>query len=178
MVFLASYGTIVGDLFASWEQAGFFEYLFPLLLIFALVFGILSKINLFKDNKALNGLIALIIGLIAIQSPYVSSFFGELFPRLGIGLVILLCCIIVIGLTLPPKWSGAFLAVAVVIIILVLVNTAGAVGWSSGYWWGENWTNVLGLVIIIGLVGAVIFSGSSGGNEFEKSMLGKLLKGE
>ena len=34
-------GGVVGDMFSRWEQAGFFSYILPFLLIFALIFGIL-----------------------------------------------------------------------------------------------------------------------------------------
>ena len=176
MVFLVSGGTIVGDLFYSWQQAGFFDYLFPLLLIFALVFGILGRLKLFEDNKVLNGLIALVIGLISIQSSTVTDFFNVILPNLGIGLIIFLTILLIAGLVLPAKWDVALLAVAAVIIVLVLVNTSGALGWSSGYWWSENWTNVLGLIIIIGLVLGVIFANSGNNDKVAgTSILGQLL---
>jgi len=47
VTFLASYGYFgggaLGDLFAQWEAAGIFQYALPFLLIFALVFGLLSS---------------------------------------------------------------------------------------------------------------------------------------
>ncbi len=48
LISLAWYGGAIGDVLSSWEQAGFFSYLLPFLLIFALVFGILTQIQLFK----------------------------------------------------------------------------------------------------------------------------------
>lgn len=177
MVFLAS-TNLVGDLFRSWEQAGFFEYLFPLLLIFAIVFGILTKLNLFKDNKALNGLIALVVALIAIQQNFVSEFFEVLFPRLGIALILFLSVIILIGLALPPKWDGVLLAVGAVIVIVTLVSTSGALGWSSGSWWRDSWVNIIGLIIFVAIIGAIIFGGRQSDDAGGTSMLGKLLSGE
>ena len=98
-------------MFVQWEQAGFFTYLLPFLLIFALVFGILTQIKLFKDSKSINGIIALVVGLLALQFPMVPQFFSEIFPRLGIGLSIILVIMILLGLFLnsekdndPMKW--------------------------------------------------------------------------
>ncbi len=162
---LASYtyfdGTVIGDMFFQWEQAGFFQYLLPFLLIFALVFGILTQIKLFKDNKSINGIIAFVVGLLALQFEMVPQFFAEIFPRLGIALSIILVIIIVLGLFLnsekdsdPMKW--VLLGVGVVILIIVLIKTAGALGWSSGWWWQENWPMVAGVVFILAVIGIIV----------------------
>ena len=53
---LASYGFFgggtIGNLFAQWEAEGVFAYVLPFLLIFAIVYGLLMKMNIFatKDN--------------------------------------------------------------------------------------------------------------------------------
>ena len=65
-VMLAWYGAgggLVGDMLSQWEQAGFFSYLLPFLLLFALIFGILNQIHLFRENKSINGIIALVVSL-------------------------------------------------------------------------------------------------------------------
>ena len=55
----------IGDLFAQWESAGIFEYALPFLLIFAIIYAILSFVNIFKDNKAVNAIISLTVALMA-----------------------------------------------------------------------------------------------------------------
>ncbi len=166
-VMLASYtyfeGSGIGNMLSVWNQAGFFTYLLPFLLIFALIFGILNQIHLFKENKAINGIIALVVGLLALQSPMVSQFFSEIFPRLGIGLSILLVLLILVGMFVDSSKTGimvTLLGIGAVITVVVLVQTAGAVGWSSGYWWQDNWETVAGVVFILIAV-AVIVGGSS-----------------
>ena len=51
---LASYGYFgggtLGNLLAQWEAAGIFAYALPFLLIFALVFGLLTKMNIFASK--------------------------------------------------------------------------------------------------------------------------------
>jgi len=173
---LASYtyfdGTAIGDMLSQWDQAGFFQYLLPFLLIFALVYGILTQIKLFKDSKSINGIIALVVGLLALQFPMVPQFFAEIFPRLGIGLAIILVLLILMGMFIDPK-SGAIgytlLAVAGIIFIIVLVKTAGALGWSSGWWWQDNWPMIAGVVFILIIIG-IIVGGSKETSEPYKGM--------
>ena len=167
---LASYtyfdGTAIGDMLTQWSNAGFFEYLLPFLLIFALVYGILTQIKLFKENKSINGIIALVVGLMALQFPMVPQFFAEIFPRLGIALSIILVVMILLGLFLNSKDDGDFmkwvlLAGAGIILVVVLIKTAGALGWSAGWWWTENWPMVAGVAFILAIIG-IIVAGSSG----------------
>jgi len=165
LILLASFiesGTI-GSMLNVWEEAGFFSYLLPLLLIFALIFGILNQIKLFKDNKAINAIIALVVGFMALQFPMVPQFFSEIFPRLGIGLAIILVILILAGMFIDPEAGGimyVLLGIGAVIVIIVLIQTAGALGWSSGYWWKENWPMVAGVVFILVVI-AIIVGGSA-----------------
>jgi len=167
---LASYtyfdGTAIGDMLTQWDQAGFFQYLLPFLLIFALVYGILTQVKLFKENKSINGIIALVVGLLALQFPMVPQFFAEIFPRLGIGLAVILVIMIILGLFLNTKDEGDFmkwvlLGVAGIILLIVLVKTAGALGWSSGWWWSDNWPMVVGVVFILAVIGIIVAGSSS-----------------
>ena len=175
-------GGTIGDMLLAWQQAGFFSYLLPFLLIFALIFGILSRIHLFKDNKSINGIIAFAVGLMALQFPFVSQFFSEIFPRLGVGLAILLVILILAGMFMDPDSKGmmyTLLGVGGVIIIVILVQTAGAVGWSSGYWWAQNWPMVAGAIFILIIIGIIVgASNPSTDKQSSKSPLAQALRGE
>ena len=110
-LFLQSYsyfeGGAIGNILSQWEAMGFFSYVLPFLLIFAMVFGILIQLRLFRDNKTINAIIALAVGLMALQFSFVPRFFSEIFPRLGVGLVVILIIIILTGLFANPedKWQ-------------------------------------------------------------------------
>ncbi|MBU3906989.1 MAG: hypothetical protein KKA64_01930 [Nanoarchaeota archaeon] len=160
------YGGVIGDMLNKWAEMGFFSYLLPFLLIFAMVYGVLSSMQIFKENRAIDGVIALSIGLLALQFEFVPVFFSEVFPRLGVGLAVLLVLIILGGFFIDPKKAGimyTMLGIGVVIAIIVLVKTSGAVGWSSGQWWGDNWEMVAGGLFILILI-AIITGGSNKGN--------------
>jgi hypothetical protein len=151
-------GGQIGEIINQWQQAGIFSLLLPFLLIFALVYGILESAKIFKENRAINPIIGLIVGLISIQFDLVPRFFSEIFPRLGVGLAILLVIFILLGIFRPNQtWvTYTFFGIGAIILIVVLVNTAGALGWYSGYWWSENWPIVAGAVFILSIIGVIV----------------------
>ena len=162
VTFLASYGYYggsIGDMLNQWAEYGFFSYLLPFLLIFALVFGILNQIKIFQESKAINGIIALVVGLMALQFGFVTAFFSEIFPRLGVGLAIILVILILAGMFVDPNRAWimySLLGIGVVIAIVVLIKTSGAVGWVGGYWFEDNWPLIAGVVFILAVVGIII----------------------
>ena len=149
------------DVFDQWAQVGIFSHVLPFLLIFALVFGILTKVKLFKDNKAINAIVALVVGLMAIQFGFVSAFFENIFPRVGIALMAILSLFIVIGLFTDEKHpviNWILIGIATIVFVIVIVQTGGALGVSTGHWWSEHWQTVIWVGVIVALVVAVIAS--------------------
>ena len=175
LAFYSSFGGgSVGDLLFRWEQAGVFSYVLPFLLIFAIVYGIIAHIQIFGDNKPINAIIALAVGLISLQFNFVGTFFSEIFPRVGMGLSILLAVIILIGLfsrdkddpTKPGKlFNTVMIVVGIIIAVIIVVQSYGAFGWYSGYnfgpWLTYNWPTVLGILVFVGALIAVIASTKS-----------------
>lgn len=164
VISLSSYGVYygggaIGEMLNVWYNEGIFSYVLPFLLIFALVFGILNQIKLFKDNKYINGIIALVVGLMSLQFEFVPMFFQEIFPRLGVGLAVILSILILAGMFIDPSKSSltwTLLGIGGIITAVVLVKTAGAVGWSSGFWWEQNWPMVAGIVLILVVIGLIV----------------------
>ena len=76
------------------NNIGFFSYVIPFLLIFAVVYAILEKSKLLGDNNAIKVIISIAIGLLALQFNTVSYFFANIFPKFGVGLAIFLVIII------------------------------------------------------------------------------------
>ncbi len=167
-MFLTSYGYFeggaIGNLLNFWEQVGIFRYAIPFLLIFALVFGILSRMNIFKkadgtSNTTISAIIALAVALMALQFPSVPLFFSELFPALGIGLAIILTVLIISGLFIDPDnkgWMIALMVVSVIVVIGVLLSASRSTGFLFGTWWSYNWPTIVGIAIFIGLIIAIV----------------------
>lgn len=159
-------GGAVGQIFSYWEQAGFFTYLLPFLLIFTLVFAILSRTNFFQNNKVINGIIALVVGLMSLQYPLIPQFFSKIFPQLGVGLAVILAIFILFGLFMDPDNKAVkliFVIVGAVITIVILVQTFGMNSLISGNVFVERWPEILGIVIFLVLIGVVVGAGSGKG---------------
>lgn len=164
--FGAFYGGDIGNLLSYWEQMGFFSYVLPFLLIFALVFGILTKTKIF-DNKAVNGILALVIGLLALQFDFVPVFFSEIFPRVGVGLAVILALLILAGLFFDPNskhLNWMLFGVGVIIFLVVLFQTFDWVGWYPGFWLYDifyNWPGVVSVIIVLVIIGIIVGAGGS-----------------
>lgn len=136
LVVLASLGPIpnvnFGDLLAQWQQYGLFDYILPFLILFAFIFGILIKLNLFGDeNRSVSAIIALAVGLISLQFGFVSQFFAELFPRFGVGIAIILVGIIMLGLFVGKNTNWIWLVMGIVAFGFVILKGLGALGWGQ-----------------------------------------------
>lgn len=153
----------IADILAQWDSVGVFDFLLPFLLVFALVYGILTATNLLGGQKPLNVVIALAIGFMALRLPYVSIFFSEIFPRLGVGIVILLVLFLLAGLFIPADerrfWMWGFGAIAFIIFIVVISQSFDQFSWYSGGIYEEYIGLIIGAVLIIGLIIAVAASG-------------------
>lgn len=159
------YGGDLGRLLNYLENAGFFTYVLPFLLIFAVVFGILTKVDLFKKNKTINVVISLAVGLLSLQFSFVPMFFSEIFPRLGIALAVILVAFILLGIFLPGAaknkgvaWGG--LIIALVIFVIVLVQSFQWTGGSWTWWIRDNWMKAVLPLVVLGAIAAIINHGN------------------
>jgi hypothetical protein len=186
MFFLQPFGFSGGGNFGNilnrLGDLGFFDYLLPFLIIFAMVFGILTRIEIFKDNKAVNGIIALSVGLMALQFGFVSVFFSEIFPRVGIGITIILIILIFLGMFMDPDSGGSrwmMFGVGVIVVIIILVQTAEATSWwYSGWWWSDNIGTILVLAAFVAVVGILIGASSDSKSSGGNSPLERALRGD
>ena len=149
----------IGTLLSQWEAAGVFDFLLPFLLIFAVVFGILTTTNILGKNKGVHIIIAFVIGLLALRLDFVPRFFAEIFPRLGVGLAVILTLVILIGLFVPRDemrfWLYGLGAIAFVIAIVVVSQSFENYGWFSSGMNSDYVGWIVGGVLVIGLIIAV-----------------------
>jgi hypothetical protein len=155
----------IADVLTSWQTAGVFDYVLPFLLIFTVIFGILEATKIVGPNKGVHVIIALVIGLLALRMGFVQDFFREIFPRLGVGLAVILALLIITGLFISSEqakyWMWGIAAVAVVVWIIVMVGSFQAVSWLSGTGFFEDYAGmIIGAVLLIGVIIAVVASKS------------------
>lgn len=143
------------NLYYQWESAGVFDFLLPVLLIFAVIFGVLTSTNILGKNRGVNFIIAVVIALMAIRLNFVSEFFSLIFPSLGIGIAILLVVLIMVGLFIHDKnistWFNILGYGALAIGIIIAVVVLNQFQWFGSFWWQNNWVTVL-WIVIIGLI--------------------------
>lgn len=173
-LFLASYGIgsggFIGDLLFDMEQEGIFAYALPFLMIFAIINAILTKAKIFGDNKGINVIVSLSVALMSLQFNFVSYFFAEIFPRMGVLLSIIVVAIILMSLFFDfedgyAKYViGLFVAIGFVVIVtqsLEIFNWSYSFG-GSWWWWVEDHSGaVLGGMIFVGLLMWSAFGDSS-----------------
>lgn len=167
-IFLQGFGNFGGgyggsgfaDALFRLEQLGLFEFILPMLLMFAVVFGVLSYTKIFGDNKGLHAIIAIVISLLAIRFPEYRAFLAVISPRLGIGLVILLALVILIGLFTTNKskaaWGWIFITIAVIIAFVIFYQSASIFGFPQGYLESDLVYGLLTIAVVIGIVVVVI----------------------
>ena len=157
----------IQELLYLWESYGVFDYALPFLLIFAIIFGILQYMKIFGNNKGIHIVIALALGGLAVRSQYMNQFYAELFPRLGIGVVIILSLLILIGMFIAEDerryWFYGLGAIGVIIAIIILYQTFGYLGWTGlyGYLGGDSISWIILAVIMVGIIIAVATSTGS-----------------
>ena len=143
----------LGDFLNSLAELGFFTYALPFLLIFALVFGILMKMNLFKDsNRAVSAIISLAVGLMALQFDVVPQFFSKIFPSMGIGISIVLVVLVIVGFFSDPDkpWiKASFFIIGAIIALIVIVSSSGL---NIGEWVKNNLGESVGMLALIALL--------------------------
>ena len=179
-MFLAPFsfaGGNLGSILVQLENMGFFSIALPFLLVFAIVFGVLSKIHILGDNKAINGVIAISVGLMALQFGYVTQFFSKIFPQLGIGLSVLLVILIVLGLfNKEGKWPvGIMIGIGGIIASIIIATSFNDPFFNYGIplWITNNLGWFLPIAVITGLM-AWVWSSTQPKNTAVPAILQKL----
>ena len=102
---------------------GFYEVFLPFILVFAIVYGILSKTQILgRGKKNIEIMVSLALALIAIGSLQFSEILKEFIPKLGFGIVIVLGLALFLGLFGVPlsNWITVSIGIFVFLIIILL----------------------------------------------------------
>ena len=160
-IILASFSFV--DVLNQAAEQGVFAYVLPFLLVFALVFGILSKSKIIGENKGVLVLISVALGLLSLVGDVVPSFFQDIAPKLGIALMILLACLILLSLFYDPKdEKGAkwllyvFIAVGVIAFVSVTYSSLSNYSFQGSFIWAEYGPSLIVLIIIGVIIGLAV----------------------
>ncbi len=158
-VMLQAWGFDIGYILDQWAAAGVFAFIIPFLLIFAVVFGILSATRVLGSNKGIHAIVALAIGLLALQLDFVPAFFTEVFPRLGVGLAVLLVVMILMGLFINWDNKGLrtiFVIIGAIISVIVILGALSSNTFWGSYWWRRYSGAIIMGAIILTVIGVII----------------------
>ncbi len=153
---------------------GFYDFVLPWLLAFAIVFGILQTVMIFKkgakndqSNTSVDAVIALSVAFyLTIFTPYsgfLSSFFSKLFGSSIVilsGVLVLLMFVGIFGFKSSDVFHGTKSKMAIVIVALILAAlfliNASSGTFSIG---GKELVNgeTLTVLAFFGMIGAIIW---------------------
>ena len=162
-------GNIITNFLNYWQEVIGLDQLLAFLLVFALILGILTKIDLFKGNRAVNVIIALVVGITALQWGFLTAFMSELFPRFAIALVVVLVFAIIMLAFAPEGTNGHADGIKTGLYIaggvFALIAVVGAfndpkINWFNSGWWVDNGGMLVGALIVVGLIIAISMVGS------------------
>jgi len=165
------YGSTIGDILYMWADFGVFAYLLPFLMIFAIVYGILNKTHLLGKNKGVDATIALAVGLLALQSGYVTNFFAMIFPYTGMAIAVLLVALILMGLSGKedlPWIKYVWFGIGLVSFIFVLIYAFGDftlfnMGYGS-YGFSNTLPAIIALAVLLGIMALIIWGDRKSGS--------------
>lgn len=87
-----------------------FDFVFPFLLVFVMVYASLSFMKAFKDNKALHALLALVLAFMTLFSPIAVKTISLMSPMFVV-LIIFLLFLLMVFMTLGPTESDIMSAI-------------------------------------------------------------------
>ena len=166
------------------QDFGFFTVILPFVLLYALVFGLLTKIKLFGGDdsaKTVNQIIALAVGAFFITSTDAVNYIAGIIPQAGFLLVVVLLIMMVLGLLgmknpidNPPFGEkvtlGKNLFYLTIVLVFLLVIDLGVpsgipiirplseflVGATASSS-GEGFETILSLALVLGFPLAVVY---------------------
>ncbi len=150
------------DLYAQWESSGVFDFLLPALLIFSVIFGILTSTNILGGNRGINFAVAASAALMAMRLRVVSDFFSLILPGLGIGVAVLVVLLVMAGLFMSNanwrQWMPTFFWGGLIIGLIIVISVLNSLAWFGSPWWQTNWTSIIWIIAIFAVL-APLFAG-------------------
>ena len=163
------------------QDFGFFSVVLPFLLVYSLVYGLLSSTKLFGEDsgaKSVNQVIALTIGAFVITSTDVVNLMLGVIPQASFLLVVVLMLMMIAGLMgitrstlfgeggIPFKGSF-FLIITLIFLMIIDAGVEGGIpiihqlnelliGSQPFVMQGEALSTILGLAFVIGIPVAVV----------------------
>ena len=179
---MAAQGTLFGDFIQYLVDLGIADVILPFILIFTVVFAVLSRTHILgKNKKNFNVMVALVIALSVVIPHVTGSYKGvdivdvinQALPNVSVWVILFLMVLLlmgVFGFTIGSS-SGLMSVLAGISALIVLIIFASAAGWLTPAilkWLGLDNPKVQSLIIIIAVFAIIIWfvtSGEGGGSK-------------
>ena len=151
----------IATLLNHWQQIGVFDYVLPFLLIFSVVYGIITASKIMSGNRGVNIIISLSVALLSLRFDFVPLFFSQIFPRFGVGMAVFIVVMIFAALWIPNEYmkhfNWIFVSIGGIIAAVVIYKSFDWLGWSgiSGGFW-DQWGSLILLGVLVITVVVVI----------------------
>jgi len=143
------------------NELGFYDFVLPFLFVFAVVYGLLAKADLFGgQNSRISALLGLIVAFFAVGyiGPSMAGFFSSLFGGATIflaGILVIVLLFAMAGFKMPEalgafggRWGLGIGALLIVVIgIIVFITATGTL--ITGIELNENAIAAIFVVIVI-----------------------------
>jgi len=149
-----------------------FYYVIPFLLIFALVYAILAKSNIFgAENKGPVVVISLCVGALSLVGNVFPDFVQIVFAKAGVGLSLFLVALIFVGLFWSDEdakvnWVKlAALIFGIIVFLVVMFSSMSTANFVGSWFWNEYGSPIIVLLLLALIIwGITAGGGSSGGS--------------
>jgi len=139
---------IFGNVVSNLNQLGFYGFVLPWLLVFAIVYGVLKKAGTFDDR--VNGAIAFVIAFLITAYSGIGQFFIALSGLGATILAVLLMCIlfaVMVGFKVENLTKGENL-IFLLILALIVFWVAGGEAVTGIRLTGEAWAAIFMIVLV------------------------------
>jgi len=135
---MTNYFEVVAELMSKF---GFYQYLFPFLIIAAVVFALLKKSKILGESVVVNGLVALCVSFIAVFGISIStglnlaSYWSAFFMQVSVFLIVFFVGLLLASLFypninewLPKVFTSRSMMMIMVVIAIVIFISSGLIG--------------------------------------------------
>jgi len=159
---MADFSTLA-TYFQAW---GILDFLLPFLLVFTIVYAVLSKAKIPGEKKAYHVIIALVLGLLFVTPHIMGTYplgydpvqvLNETLPSISLVAVAAIMLLLLMGIFGTKFASAAAPVIALVSIGFVAYIFGASLNfWTGPYdafsWWSEEVTELLIVILVFGLV--------------------------
>lgn len=169
----------------QWQTIGIFDIMIPFFLIFAILFAILQKTQIFQGRKAIDTIVALSFSALAILNPFVTDLMKIVLENTVIAVLIMVAIMLIFGLILgshkPKAWNFFGWIIGVIIAIWLIGRVADyyelyypGTALFSTMWWSNNLPWMIPILLIV--IFAIVIISSGGENKKPGNSLESIFK--